>query len=172
MAREPDGGPRYAFATSEDAGTVTAIDLATRAAVATLPTGAVAHALTLTRDGTRLYVVNRRGGSLTVIDPSALAVLDTIGVARAVVVGLSLGARRALQLAARHPQRVSGVVAIDTTMPRSPRPDFDVPKSAYAGWDKDNRHYWLADYRGWLEFFFSQVFTDPHSTKHIEDGVG
>jgi YVTN family beta-propeller protein len=78
MARGPDGAPRYAFATSEDAGTVTAIDLATRAAVATLPTGAVAHALTLTRDGTRLYVVNRRGGSLTVIDPSALAVLDTI----------------------------------------------------------------------------------------------
>jgi pimeloyl-ACP methyl ester carboxylesterase/predicted glycosyltransferase len=102
----------------------------------------------------------------------AVAVLDAIGVARAVVVGLSLGARRALQLAARHPQRVSGVVAIDTTMPRSPRPDFDMPKPAYAEWDKDNRHYWLADYRGWLEFFFSQVFTDPHSTKHIEDGVG
>jgi YVTN family beta-propeller protein len=78
MVREPGAAPPYAFATSEDAGTVTAIDLATRAAVATLPAGAVAHALTLTRDGSRLYVVNRRGGSLTVIDPQALSVVDTI----------------------------------------------------------------------------------------------
>ena len=69
---------RYAFATSEDAATVTAIDLATRQAVATLPAGPVAHALTLTLDGGRLYVVNRRGGSLTVVDARALAVLDTI----------------------------------------------------------------------------------------------
>ena len=69
---------RYAFATSEDAATVTAIDLATRQAVATLPAGPVAHALTLTQDGERLYVVNRRGGSLTVVDTRALAVLDTI----------------------------------------------------------------------------------------------
>ena len=27
-------------------------------------------------------------------------------------------------------------------------------------------------YRGFLEFFFSQVFTEPHSTKPIEDCVG
>jgi predicted glycosyltransferase len=27
------------------------------------------------------------------------------------------------------------------------------------------------DYRGFLEFFFSQVFTEPHSSKPIEDGV-
>jgi len=79
LARETAAAaPRYAFATSEDAASVTAIDLATRQAVATLPAGPVAHALTLTQDGGRLYVVNRRGGSLTVIDPRALAVLDTI----------------------------------------------------------------------------------------------
>ena len=28
------------------------------------------------------------------------------------------------------------------------------------------------DYRDFLEFFFSQVFTEPHSTKQIEDCVG
>jgi hypothetical protein len=33
-------------------------------------------------------------------------------------------------------------------------------------------HYWLADYRGWVEFFMSQVFTEPHSIKQREDGVG
>ncbi len=74
----PSNAPRYAFATSEDAQTVTAIDLGTRAAVATLPAGPVAHAMALTRDGARLYVVNRRGGSLTVIDARAPAVLDTV----------------------------------------------------------------------------------------------
>ena len=34
-----------------------------------------------------------------------------------------------------------------------------------------NSHYWLADYRGWVEFFMSLVFTEPHSTKQREDGV-
>ncbi len=40
------------------------------------------------------------------------------------------------------------------------------------GWAKYNRWYWLRDYRGFLEFFFSQMFTEPHSTKPIEDCVG
>ena len=39
------------------------------------------------------------------------------------------------------------------------------------GWAKDNLHYWLQDYRGFLEFFFSQMFTEPHSTKPIEDCI-
>jgi len=30
----------------------------------------------------------------------------------------------------------------------------------------------LADYRGWVEFFMSQVFTEPHSIKQQEDGLG
>jgi hypothetical protein len=33
------------------------------------------------------------------------------------------------------------------------------------GWAKDNRYYWMWDYRGFLEIFFSQMFTEPHSTK-------
>ena len=40
------------------------------------------------------------------------------------------------------------------------------------GWAKYNRYYWLRDYRGFLEFFFSRMFTEPHSTKAIEDCVG
>ena len=40
------------------------------------------------------------------------------------------------------------------------------------GWAKYNRHYWLKDYKGFLEFFFSQMFNEPHSTKPIEDAVG
>jgi pimeloyl-ACP methyl ester carboxylesterase len=102
----------------------------------------------------------------------AIAALDATGVDRAVVVGLSMGARHALQLAAWYPERAAGVVAIGTALPWPAPPDFDVPKDSYEGWAKMNLHYWLADYRGFVEFFMSQVFTEPHSIKQWEDGVG
>jgi len=101
----------------------------------------------------------------------AIAVLDAIGVDRAVVVGLSVGGRHALQLAAWYPERAAGVVAIGAALPWPMPPGFDETADAYEGWGKANRHYWLADYRGWVEFFMSQVFTEPHSTKPHEDGV-
>ena len=102
----------------------------------------------------------------------AVAVLDATGTERAVAVGLSLGGRHALQLAAWHPERVAGVVAIGAALPWPLPPDFDDPRAEYIGWGKANRHYWLADYRGWVEFFMSQVVTEPHSTKQWEDLVG
>ena len=101
----------------------------------------------------------------------AIAVLDAIGVDRAVVVGLSVGGRHALQLAAWYPERAAGVVAIGAALPWPLPPGFDETRDTYEGWGKANRHYWLADYRGWVEFFMSQVFTEPHSTKQHEDGV-
>ena len=103
---------------------------------------------------------------------NAVAALDATGVDRAVVVGLSLGGRHALQLAAWYPERAAGVIAIGAALPWPLPPDFDEPKDGYEGWGKANRHYWLADYRGWVEFFMSQVFTEPHSIKQWEDGVG
>ncbi len=41
----------------------------------------------------------------------------------------------------------------------------------YEGWAKYNRHHWLRDYPDFLTFFFGQVFTEPHSTKQIEDCI-
>jgi pimeloyl-ACP methyl ester carboxylesterase/UDP:flavonoid glycosyltransferase YjiC (YdhE family) len=102
----------------------------------------------------------------------AVAVLDAAGAGRAVIVGVSMGGRHALQLAAWHPGRAAGVVAIGAALPWPLPPDFDEPKGGYEGWGKANRHYWLADYRGWVEFFMSQVFTEAHSIKQREDGVG
>jgi pimeloyl-ACP methyl ester carboxylesterase len=101
----------------------------------------------------------------------AIAVMDATGTERAVVVGLSLGGRHALQLAAWYPERTAGVVALGPAIPWPLPPDFDEPKQQYEGWGKANRHYWLADYRGWVEFFMSQAFTEPHSIKQREDGV-
>jgi pimeloyl-ACP methyl ester carboxylesterase/predicted glycosyltransferase len=108
----------------------------------------------------------------------ALAVLDATGTGRAVLVSLSLGAQRALLLAAGQPERVAGAVFIAPAVPLGPTP-LDDPASCWdtelgtdEGWAKYNRHYWLRDYRGFLEFFFSQMFNEPHSTKPAEDCVG
>ena len=96
---------------------------------------------------------------------------------RAVVVSLSLGAQRSLVLAARHPERVAGLVFIAPSVPLAERPpgrsfSFDEPLDTDEGWAKYNRHFWRRDYRAFLEFFFGWCFTEPHSTKQIEDAVG
>ena len=107
----------------------------------------------------------------------ALAVMDATGTERALLVGLSAGALWGALLAAEHPERVEGAVFIAAAAPfaqhavRTTAP-FDDPMETYEGWDKYNRHYWLENYRDFLEFFFGQVFTEPHSTKQIEDCVG
>ena len=94
------------------------------------------------------------------------------------IVSLSVGAQRALILAAEHPGRVTGAVFICPAVPfASPLEDrtrypWDEVLDTDEGWAKDNRYYWRRDYRGFLEFFFSQMFTEPHSTKPIEDCIG
>jgi pimeloyl-ACP methyl ester carboxylesterase/predicted glycosyltransferase len=107
----------------------------------------------------------------------ALAVMDATATEQAVLVSLSMGAQRALLLAAEHPERVEGSVFICPAvslgkLPAGRTPRWDDELDSYEGWDKYNRHYWLKDYRGFLEFFFSKMFTEPHSTKPIEDCVG
>jgi len=106
----------------------------------------------------------------------ALAVMDATGTERTALVSLSMASQRALILAAEHPDRVSRVVFISPSLPLTPgHPgrdfSFDEQLDTDEGWAKDNRHYWLRDYPGYLQFFFSQVFTEPHSTKQIEDCV-
>ncbi len=108
----------------------------------------------------------------------ALAVMDRTGTERAVLVSLSLGAQRALILAAEHPERVESAVFICPAVPIGEPPSgrklypWAVELSTDEGWAKYNRWYWLRDYRGFLEFFFAEMFSEPHSTKAIEDCVG
>ena len=108
----------------------------------------------------------------------ALAVMDATGTARATIVALSVGAQRALILAADHPDRVTGAVFIGPAVPLRPRqgggaPDLlDAVLPTDQGWPRDSFSALVQDYRGFLEFFFSQMFTEPHSTKPIEDCVG
>jgi pimeloyl-ACP methyl ester carboxylesterase/predicted glycosyltransferase len=108
----------------------------------------------------------------------ALAVMDATATGRAALVSLSMGAQRALILAADHPGRVTGAVFICPAVPlASPLPDrtrypWDEVLPTDGGWPKANLESLLQDYRGFLEFFFSQMFTEPHSTKPIEDCIG
>ena len=109
----------------------------------------------------------------------AVAVLDATDTLSAVLVSESSGAKWALLLAAESRARVEAAVFIAPALPLGPldpaRTDaiqFDEPLERYEGWAKFNRHYWLQDYRDFLEFFFAQCFTEPHSTKQIEDCVG
>jgi pimeloyl-ACP methyl ester carboxylesterase/predicted glycosyltransferase len=108
----------------------------------------------------------------------SLAVMDATGTDRAVIVSLSLGAQRALLLAAEQPERFARAVficpsvSLGRPLPERVQYPFEDVHDADEGWAKYNRHYWLRDYRGFLEFFFSRMFTEPHSTKQIEDCVG
>lgn len=108
---------------------------------------------------------------------AALAVLDTCGIERAVAVGVCSGAGLSLLLAADHPDRVAAVVAINPGMRlTAPHPHrnvtgFDAELADDTGWNKENRHYWMRDWRGFAEFFFDQLLPEPHSTKHHDDAV-
>jgi pimeloyl-ACP methyl ester carboxylesterase len=113
------------------------------------------------------------------ISADALAVLDAVGVAEAWVVSISRGATWAVLLAAEHPERVRGTVFIAPSMPLAPghKRDVDFNKlhadpAAVEGWQRYNRHSWAADHRGFLEFFFGEMFSEAHSSKQIEDFIG
>ena len=106
------------------------------------------------------------------------AVLDATGTERAVLGAFCSGFPWALLFAAAHPQRVTGIIAIAPTLPISPTDpwerdgySFDDVLEETEGWAKENRHYWRRDWRGYVEFFMSQITSDPHSTKAYDDLV-
>lgn len=108
----------------------------------------------------------------------AWAVLDAVGADQAVLVGLCTGAGYVVLMAAEAPERVLGICAINPGLQLSPplphkvAYDFDAPRDSYQGWQKMNRHYWLADWPDFADFFFGEMFPEPHSTKQREDCVG
>src|SRR5262245_44470278 len=105
--------------------------------------------------------------------------MDATATERVVLVSLSRGAERALHVAAGHPDRVDKLVFIAPALPLPPATprleaiqEFGELRAEYGGWRKWNRHYWVEHYDDFLEFFFAQCFTEPHSTKQREDCVG
>ena len=107
----------------------------------------------------------------------AIAVMDRTQTERAVLVGFSRSGGTAIMQAAAHPDRTLGAFVIGPAIsvvdpPQWQFEHFEDVRDTYAGWEKYNRHYWLRDYRGFVEFFMSEMFVEPHSTEQIEDAVG
>lgn len=118
---------------------------------------------------------------------NAVAVLDATDTDRAVVVALSQGAYWALDLAANHSERVLGTALIGASLPLSP-PHAHRAATGWQGlgrsrvpilgvdppqhWAKYDAGYWTHDYEDFLWMFFGRCFTEPHSTKQVEDCVG
>ena len=111
-----------------------------------------------------------------------LEVLDAADVDRAVLVAHCHAVPWALRLAADHPGRAAGVVAIAPGIGVAPPYPYAAeaeqrwaePVDTPAGWSMRNRHFWRQDsgYREWVEFFFGHQLPEPHSTKQYEDTVG
>ena len=108
-----------------------------------------------------------------------VAVMDEVGVDRAVLGGLCSSSWAAAVLAAEHPGRVAGLFALSAGvpyltpgLPHRCTFSWDAPLDTDEGWAKHNVHYWRRDWRGFAEFFFSQLLPEPHSTKQWEDCVG
>ena len=111
---------------------------------------------------------------------NALDVMDATDTAEAVLVSLSMGSMWSLMLAANHFDRVLGQVFIGPSLPITPpaaarsgiEDAFWAEQDDPQGWDKYNAHYWQTNYEEFAEFFFSECFPEPHSTKQREDCVG
>jgi pimeloyl-ACP methyl ester carboxylesterase/predicted glycosyltransferase len=91
----------------------------------------------------------------------ALGVLDATDTKRAIAVASSGGTHRTVRLAAEHPDRVNGVVFVG---PFTPLVD-DRPNELTEAFES-------GDYEVYLERFMAAAFSEPHSTKAIEDGIG
>jgi len=106
-------------------------------------------------------------------------IFDATDTDRAVLVSVSRGATWSLQFTAEHPDRVLGQVFIapalrltnDTSARDAVVDQFDEPVADAQGWEKFNAHHWRRDYEDFAEFFFSQIFTEPHSTRQREQAV-
>ncbi|MGZ4281689.1 MAG: alpha/beta fold hydrolase, partial [Gaiellaceae bacterium] len=112
-----------------------------------------------------------------------LAVMDAAATERAVAVGLSWGAQYLLELARLAPERVAGAAFIGPLFPYTPSHwSFLVKHRAVARtlqrhapfrwWGHMSPGHWPQNYPAFAEWFISRCFSEPHSTKGIEDGVG
>src|SRR3954468_9704078 len=108
-----------------------------------------------------------------------VAVMDATGTERAVVAGVSRGGVVTAVLAATAPERVTGAVLIGAALkslapafPEQLLHSFTRRLDTDEGWALYNQHVWRRDLPRFADFFWHEVFPEPHSTKQIEDGVG
>ena len=140
------------------------------------------HYRVITFDGRGSGASSRPQGAAAYTDEEyaadTVAVLDAAGVESAVLVSFSCGVAWSLHVAAEHPERVLGLFAVAPACGLGvPQPDrekyaWDRRLSTREGWATYNKYNWLeGGYDDFLQWFFAQMFSEPHSTKQIEDTV-
>jgi pimeloyl-ACP methyl ester carboxylesterase/predicted glycosyltransferase len=111
-----------------------------------------------------------------------LAVMDATGTERAVMASLSRGAQYLLALGRLAPERVAGAAFVGPMFPYTPShwsvllSETVLRKTFFARmprlwWGHLNGRNWREDYPEFAEWWISRCFSEPHSTKGIEDGV-
>jgi pimeloyl-ACP methyl ester carboxylesterase len=111
-----------------------------------------------------------------------LAVMDETDTERAVMVALSRGAQWLLEAARVAPERIVGAAFLGPLFPYTRShwkvllapwvsSAFDRRLPLYRSWLRMNAVHWSEDYHEFAHWFISRCFTEPHSSKGIEDGV-
>lgn len=109
----------------------------------------------------------------------AISVLDETQTESCVAVGLSAGGGFVVALAAVHPERFDGIIPIAAAhMSSVPTKELKygwehamTEVSNPEGWEKYNVGHWKEDWADFVEFFFEQCASEPHSTKLYDDLV-
>ncbi|MGH2360516.1 MAG: alpha/beta fold hydrolase [bacterium] len=92
-----------------------------------------------------------------------LSVLDDLEIERCALMTSSLGAKTSLHLAARYPERVTGMVIVGAGL--------SVPSTSPAEAEAEAwRRLVLGDYDRYVEQFFAACFPEPHSSRAREEG--
>lgn len=112
---------------------------------------------------------------------AAVAILDAVGVDRAVVIGLSAGGHRALRFAADHPDRTLGVIPVAPGIlvlegeqpiinPETWTASLD---GEPAGLEMFNREFLLrpGGFDTWFHQFLGWIINEPHSLKGNDDAL-
>lgn len=105
----------------------------------------------------------------------ALAVLDSLAIEDAVLVGFSMGGPIAALICHARPAVARGIVLIAPVGPRSraalakAEAIFTSPFGVYEGLARHNANYMLAEPEAYICYFFDAMFPEPHSTKQVED---
>jgi len=106
-----------------------------------------------------------------------LSVLDAVGADQVITVGLSAAGIHSCVLAAYHPERSRAAILVGTAATIGPSYPYMTPqhfgtkRESFEGWGKYNREYWLTNYPEFAEHFISQICSERHSTKQVEDGI-
>ncbi len=122
--------------------------------------------------------LNREDHSYDQYLDDALEVMDATGTDEAVVAGLSFGGYLTGLFAGLYPDRTLGAVCITPStglgpaLPERVEYSYTDELDATEGWAKQNVHFIRAHHREYVEWFVSNIFTEPHSTKGFDDGVG